>query len=126
MAGNYGTAAGTIGKDLVIQQTSGEVAARGLKLASKVISSKLNPIVGKTITRTALKIVGKQVLKKGVALATGPAAPAIIAGMLVFDAYQAADALSGGALTQFFKTKQIKTKNFRRINGRLEGSLNAI
>ena len=26
--------------------------------------------------------------------------------MLVFDAYQAADALSGGALTQFFSTKQ--------------------
>jgi hypothetical protein len=46
--------------------------------------------------------------------------------MLVFDAYQAADALSGGALTQFFKTKQIKTKNFRKTNGRLQGSLNAI
>lgn len=106
VAGNYGAAAGTIGKDLAIQQTGGELAARGLKLANKVVTSKLNPIVGKKIARTALKIVGKQVLKKGAALATGPAAPMLIAGMLVFDAYQAADALSGGALTQFFKTKQ--------------------
>ena len=106
LAGAYGKASLTIGKDLALQQTTGEVAARSLKLANKVVTSKLGPIVGKQITRTALKIVGKQVLKKGVALATGPAAPVIIAGMLVFDAYQAADALSGGALTQFFSTKQ--------------------
>ena len=77
-----------------------------MKLANKVVTSKLKPIVGKKIARTALKIVGKQVLKKGAALATGPAAPMLVAGMLVFDAYQAADALSGGVLTQFFKTKQ--------------------
>lgn len=105
LQGNYTQAGLTIGTDLVKSQTTGQVVAQGTKLAAKVAQQKLGGLVGKNVIRHAIKLVGKSAAKKGLALATGPAAPAIIAGLVVMDVYVAADALSGGGLTQFFKNK---------------------
>ena len=105
LQGNYTQAGLTIGTDLVKSQTTGQVVAQGTKLAAKVAQQKLGGLVGKNVVRHAIKLVGKSAAKKGLALATGPAAPAIIAGLVVMDVYVAADALSGGGLTQFFKNK---------------------
>ena len=105
LQGNYTQAGLTIGTDLVKSQTTGQVVAQGTKLAAKVAQQKLGGLVGKNVIRHAIKLVGKSAAKKGLALATGPAAPAIIAGLVVMDVYVAADALSGGSLTQFFKNK---------------------
>ena len=105
LQGNYTQAGLTIGTDLVKSQTTGQVVAQGTKIAAKVAQQKLGGLVGKNVIRHAIKLVGKSAAKKGLALATGPAAPAIIAGLVVMDVYVAADALSGGSLTQFFKNK---------------------
>jgi len=105
LQGNYTQAGLTIGTDLVKSQTTGQVVAQGTKIATKVAQQKLGGLVGKNVIRHAIKLVGKSAAKKGLALATGPAAPAIIAGLVVMDVYVAADALSGGGLTQFFKNK---------------------
>jgi len=105
LQGNYTQAGLTIGTDLVKSQTTGQVVAQGTKIATKVAQQKLGGLVGKNVIRHAIKLVGKSAAKKGLALATGPAAPAIIAGLVVMDVYVAADALSGGSLTQFFKNK---------------------
>ena len=110
LRGDYTQASLTIGTDLVKSQTTGQVVAQGTKIAAKVAQQKLGSLVGKNLVRHAIKLVGKSAAKKGLALATGPAAPAIIAGLVVMDVYVAADALSGGNLTQFFKNQANKLK----------------
>ena len=110
LQGNYTQAGLTIGTDLVKSQTTGQVVAQGTKLAAKVAQQKIGRLVGKNVVKHAIKLVGKSAAKKGLALATGPAAPAIIAGLVVMDVYVAADALSGGNLTQFFKNQANKLK----------------
>ena len=110
LRGDYTQAGLTIGTDLVKSQTTGQVVAQGTKLAAKVAQQKIGRLVGKNVVKHAIKLVGKSAAKKGLALATGPAAPAIIAGLVVMDVYVAADALSGGGLTQFFKNQANKLK----------------
>ena len=110
LQGNYTQAGLTIGTDLVKSQTTGQMVAQGTKIAAKVAQQKLGGLVGKNVVKHAIKLVGKSAAKKGLALATGPAAPAIIAGLVVMDVYVAADALSGGGLTQFFKNQANKLK----------------
>ena len=110
LRGDYTQAGITIGTDLVKNQTTGQIVAQGTKIAAKVAHQKLSGLVGKNLVRHAIKLVGKSAAKKGLALATGPAAPAIIAGLVVMDVYVAADALSGGGLTQFFKNQANKLK----------------
>ena len=93
--GKLGDATKTYGKDLLV----GQAASRSMGSALKIAQSRLAKTLGPQLARQALKIVGRQVLKKGAALATGPAAPAVMAGLLIKDAYDVANVISGGKLT---------------------------
>ena len=93
--GKLGDATKTYGKDLLV----GQAASRSMGSALKIAQSRLAKTLGPQLARQALKIAGRQVLKKGAALATGPAAPAVMAGLLIKDAYDVANVISGGKLT---------------------------
>ena len=93
-SGNYGDAAKTYGKDLVV----GQSMSRAMGSAVNMLKSKFGKNISKALARKALQIAGRQLVKKGAALATGPAAPIVMTSLLIKDAYDVANALSGGAL----------------------------
>ena len=93
--GKLGDATKTYGKDLLV----GQAASRSMGSALKIAQSRLAKTLGPKLARQALKIAGRQVLKKGAALATGPLAPGVMAGLLIKDAYDVANVISGGKLT---------------------------
>ena len=64
----------------------------------KIAQSKLAKTLGPKLARQVLKIGGRQLLKKGAALATGPAAPAVMTGLLLKDAYDIANIVTGDKL----------------------------
>ena len=105
--GKVGDATKTYAKDLFI----GESQSRAFNQALKIAHSKLGKMFGKKLTRQALKIVGRQVVKKAGALATGPAAPMVMTSLLIKDAYDVANALSGGGL----ESQKIDTSNRKRF-----------
>ncbi len=92
--GNFGEATKTYGKDLVVGQST----SRAMGSAVKMLQSQFGKKLSKQLARQALKIAGRQLVKKGAALATGPAAPIVMTSLLIKDAYDVANALSGGAL----------------------------
>ena len=93
-SGNYGDAAKTYGKDLVV----GQSMSRAMGSAVNMLKSKFGKNISKALAKKALQIAGRQLVKKGAALATGPAAPIVMTSLLIKDAYDVANALSGGAL----------------------------
>lgn len=93
--GRIGDATKTYGKDLLV----GQAASRSIGSALKIAQSRLAKTLGPKLARQVLKIAGRQVLKKGAALATGPLAPTVMAGLLIKDAYDVANVISGGKLT---------------------------
>ena len=105
--GKVGDATKTYAKDLFI----GESQSRAFNQALKIAHSKLGKIFGKKLTRQALKIAGRQVVKKAGALATGPAAPIVMTSLLIKDAYDVANALSGGGL----ESQKVDTSNRKRL-----------
>ena len=64
----------------------------------KIAQSQLSKTVGSQLTRQALRFGGRQLVKKGAALATGPAAPAVMAGLLIKDVYDVANVVTGDKL----------------------------
>jgi len=93
-SGNYGDAAKTYGKDLVVGQST----SRAMGSAVKMLQSKFGKNISKALARKALQIAGRQLVKKGAALAAGPAAPIVMTSLLIKDAHDVANALTGGAL----------------------------
>ena len=87
-------AAKTYGKDLLV----GQAASRSFAGIMKGAQSQLAKTIGPKLARQALKIAGRQLFKKGAALATGPAAPAVLTSLLIKDAYDVANVISGGKL----------------------------
>ena len=92
--GNFGEATKTYGKDLVVGQST----SRAMGSAVKMLQSQFGKKLSKGLARKALQIAGRQLVKKGAALAGGPTAPIIMTSLLIKDAYDVANALSGGAL----------------------------
>jgi len=93
--GKIGDATKTYGKDLLVGQAASRTAGSAMKIAQSKFAKTLSP----AIARQVLKIGGRQLLKKGAALATGPAAPAVMTGLLLKDVYDVANVISGGKLT---------------------------
>ena len=85
--GEIGDATKTYAKDLLI----GHTASRSLGSILKLAKSKLSGNIAK-------KVIGRQLLKKGAALATGPAAPIVMGSLLIKDAYDVANVISGDKL----------------------------
>ena len=105
--GNFGGAAKAYGKDLVVGQST----SRAMGSAVKMLQSKFGKNMTKQLARQALKIAGKQLVKKAGALATGPAAPIVMTSLLIKDAYDVANALSGGGL----EAQKVDTSNRKRL-----------
>ena len=105
--GNFGGAAKEYGKDLVVGQST----SRAMGSAVKMLQSKFGQNISKQLARKALQIAGKQLVKKGAALATGPAAPIVLTSLLIKDAYDVANALSGGGL----EAQKVDTSNRKRL-----------
>ena len=106
-SGNYGEAAKTYGKDLVVGQST----SRAMGSAVNMLKSKFGKNISKALAKKALQIAGRQLVKKGAALATGPAAPIVMTSLLIKDAYDVANALSGGAL----EAQKMDTSNRKRL-----------
>ena len=107
-SGNYGDAAKTYGKDLVV----GQSMSRAMGSAVNMLKSKFGKNISKALAKKALQIAGKQLVKKGAALATGPAAPIVMTSLLIKDAYDVANALSGGGL----EAQKVDTSNRKRFS----------
>ena len=106
-SGNYGEAAKTYGKDLVVGQST----ARAMGSAVNMLKSKFGKNISKALAKKALQIAGRQLVKKAGALATGPAAPIVMTSLLIKDAYDVANALSGGGL----EAQKVDTSNRNRL-----------
>ena len=105
--GKVGDATKAYGKDLLTSQTQSRAFGKAMQTAQ----SKLGKMFGKKLARQALKIAGRQVVKKAGALATGPAAPIVMTSLLIKDAYDVANALSGGGL----ESQKVDTSNRKRL-----------
>tara|TARA_R100000742_G_C4269806_1_gene88378 strand:- start:78 stop:1487 length:1410 start_codon:yes stop_codon:yes gene_type:complete len=92
--GKIGDATQTYGKDLIVGQATSRTATSLLKLAQ----SKLSKSLKSQLTRQVLKFGGRQLAKKGAALATGPLAPAVMTGLIIKDVYDVANVISGDKL----------------------------
>ena len=105
--GNYGEAAKAYGKDLVVGQST----SRAMGSAVNMLKSKFGKNISKALAKKALQIAGRQLVKKAGALATGPAAPIVMTSLLIKDAYDVANALSGGGL----EAQKVDTSNRKRL-----------
>lgn len=112
--GEYGKAAKAYGKDILVGHSSSRLASGVLKKlktpATKLLISKG---ISKAVARQALRIAGRQLVKKSVALAAGPAAPAVMTALLIKDAYDVANVISGGKVAAELKPRKINTKRSR-------------
>jgi len=107
--GEVGEATKTYAKDLLI----GQATSRSFAGIMKAIGSPISKTFGRKIAKQAIKIAGKQLVKKGAAFATGPAAPAVMTGLLIKDAYDVANVISGGKLT-IKRNREMSTEERRR------------
>jgi hypothetical protein len=112
--GEYLDAAVAYGKDLVVGEAKSRTALKGFQLAQK---SLIKQGFKKAIIRQTLKLAGKSLVKKGVAIAAGPFAPIVLAGLILHDAYEIADIITDGKVKEFTKTKAISTSNRKRYRG---------
>ena len=108
-------AAKTYGKDLLV----GQAASRSFAGIMKGAQSQLAKTIGPKLARQALKIAGRQLFKKGAALATGPAAPAVLTSLLIKDAYDVANVISGGKL-KIRENKDMSKEERKRAVERLK------
>ena len=106
--GEIGDATKTYAKDLLI----GHTASRSLGSLLKIAKSKLSGNIAK-------KVIGRQLLKKGAALATGPAAPIVMGGLLIKDAYDVANVISGDKL-KIRENKDMSTDERKKAVERLK------
>ena len=106
--GELGDATKTYAKDLLI----GHTASRSLGSILKLAKSKLSGNIAK-------KVIGRQLLKKGAALATGPAAPIVMGGLLIKDAYDVANVISGDKL-KIRENKDMSTDERKKAVERLK------
>jgi hypothetical protein len=117
--GKFGDATKTYGKDLLI----GHSASRAMGSAMKATQGKLAKTLGSKLARQVLKIGGRQLLKKGAALATGPLAPAVMTGLLIKDAYDVANIITGDKL-KFKTNQQIRGRSGANRNTRFKATQN--
>ena len=108
-------AAKTYGKDLLV----GQAASRSFAGIMKGAQSQLAKTIGPKLARQALKIAGRQLFKKGAALVTGPVAPAVLTSLLIKDAYDVANVISGGKL-KIRKNKDMPNDERKRSVERLK------
>jgi len=113
--GKFGDATKTYGKDLLV----GQAASRSFAGIMKGAKSQLAKTIGPKLARQALKIAGRQLFKKGAALATGPAAPAVLTSLLIKDAYDVANVISGGKL-KIRENKNMSNDERKRAAERLK------
>ncbi len=96
----YKQAAVTYGKDLIIGDVKGRAALKGFTSASKFLANKG---VNKVVRRKLITLAGRQLAKKGIALAAGPAAPILLTALLIKDVYDVANVVSRGKLNEGVK-----------------------
>tara|TARA_R100001594_G_C4009335_1_gene256585 strand:+ start:40 stop:1173 length:1134 start_codon:yes stop_codon:yes gene_type:complete len=108
-------AAKTYGKDLLV----GQAASRSFAGIMKGAQSQLAKTIGPKLARQALKIAGRKLFKKGAALATGPVAPAVLTSLLIKDAYDVANVISGGKL-KIRENKDMSSDERKRAVERLK------
>ena len=106
--GEIGDATKTYAKDLLIGHTASRSFGGLLQLAKSKLSGNI-----------AKKVIGRQLLKKGAALATGPAAPIVMGGLLIKDAYDVANVISGDKL-KIRENKNMSTDERKKAVERLK------
>tara|TARA_R100000655_G_scaffold9301_6_gene23339 strand:- start:3570 stop:4994 length:1425 start_codon:yes stop_codon:yes gene_type:complete len=93
----YTEAIVTLGTDLVV----GDVTGRAMLKATTTIGNKLaQKGVKKLVARKLIVLAGRQLAKKGLALAAGPAAPALLTALILKDVYDIANVVSRGRLNE--------------------------
>ena len=93
----YKQAAITYGKDLIVGDVKGRAALKAFTSTSNFLARKG---VSKIARRKLIQIAGRQLAKKGIALAAGPAAPMLLTALLIKDVYDVANVVSKGRLNQ--------------------------
>ena len=93
----YTEACVTLGTDLVVGDVTGRAM---LKATTKVGNILAKKGVKKIVTRKLIMLAGRQLAKKGLALAAGPAAPAILTALILKDVYDIANVVSRGRLNE--------------------------
>ena len=93
----YKQAAITYGKDLIVGDVKGRAALKAFTSTSNFLARKG---VSKIARRKLIQLVGRQLAKKGIALAAGPAAPMLLTALLIKDIYDVANVVSRGRLNQ--------------------------